>query len=330
MPEPVLTTGGRHSRRHFLSWPLSIPLSLPTLLPLSRPLALGLSGTLLGGCALDTDHDHTGADAPSSAALPRQPRTAWVFSSGGPRGFVHVGVLKALHELGHTPDLIVGASAGALLGVLRAAGLTGPELERMALDLQPLTLARLAGWGRESGERFSGSAVADLVREQLRLRGLSGRLEDLPVMTVCVARLASQNTTVAFNRGDAGLAVQAASAIPGQLVPVRIRGQLHDDADSLLPLPVRLARQLGASRILAVDASAHEDRAPAAALQRYRAGDLRKRALTRPDAQAADVLLHPDFGYWVNLSQAFRERAILAGYRETLAAAARIQALHAI
>ena len=278
---------------------------------------------------MDTDRDHRGDDAPSSAALPRQPRTAWVFSSGGPRGFVHVGVLKALHELGVAPDLIVGASAGALLGVLRASGLTGPELERLALDLQPLALARLAGWGREGGERFSGSAVADLVREQLRTRGLSGRLEDLSVMTVCVARVVGPNTTVAFSRGDAGLAVQAASAIPGQFVPVRIRGQLHDDADSLLPLPVRLARQLGATRVLAVDASAHEDRAPAGA-KRYRAGDLRKRALTQPDAQAADLLLHPDFGYWVNLSQEFRERAMLAGYRETMAAAARIQALHAI
>lgn len=308
-----MTTDGTAQRRRFLSWPLT----------------LALPSTLLGGCALDTDRDHTGADAPSSAALPRQPRTAWVFSSGGPRGFVHVGVLKALHEMGLTPDLIVGASAGALLGVLRASGLTGPELERLALDLQPLALARLAGWGRDGGERFSGSAVADLVREQLRLRGLSGRLEDLPVMTVCVARQATQNTTVAFSRGDAGLAVQASSAIPGQFVPVRIRGQLHDDADSLLPLPVRLARQLGASRVLAVDASAHEDRAPPTAQQRYRAGDLRKRALTRPDAQSADVLLHPDFGYWVNLSQEFRERAILAGYRETIAAAPRILALHA-
>ena len=296
---------------------------------LALPLTLALSSALSGGCALDVDRDHAGDDAPASAAVPRPPRNAWVFSSGGPRGFVHVGVLKALHELGHTPDLIVGASAGALLGVLRASGLTGAELERLALDLQPLTLARLAGWGREGGERFSGSAVADLVRDQLHARGLSGRLEDLPVMAVCVARSVSHNTPVAFSRGDAGLAVQAAAAISGQFVPVRIRGQLHDDADPLMPLPVRLARQLGATRVLAVDASAHEDRAPAAA-QRYRTGDLLKRSLTRPDAQAADVLLHPDFGYWVNLSQEFRERAILAGYRETMAAAARIQALHAV
>ena len=60
----------------------------------------------------------------------------------------------------------------------------------------------------------------------------------------------------------------------------------------------------------------------------YRDGDLRKRALTQPDAQLADVLLHPDFGYWVSLSREFRERAIAAGYQATLADAARLRALH--
>jgi len=295
-------------------------------LPLAWPLAAAAG---LAACSLDTDRDHQGDNAPARAPLPRKPRVAWVLSSGGPRGFVHVGVLKALHELGLAPDLIVGASVGALLGVLRAGCLSGAELERLALDLQPLALARLAGWGQPGGERLSGSAVAELVRDQLQARGLSGRLQDLPLMAVCVALRVADDTVVGFNTGDAGVAVQAAAAIPGQFVPVRIRGQLHMDADGVMPLPVRLARRLGATRVLAVDASAHENRAPAGA-DRYRAGDLRKRALTRPDAEQADVLLHPDFGYWVNLSQEFRERALRAGYRETMAAAAAIKAMHAI
>ena len=79
--------------------------------------------------------------------------------------------------------------------------------------------------------------------------------------------------------------------------------------------------------MLAVDASAHEDRAPEAA-QRFRQGDLRKRGLIRPDADRADILLHPDFGYWVNISREFRERAIEAGYRDTLSQAVRLRALH--
>ena len=63
--------------------------------------------------------------------------------------------------------------------------------------------------------------------------------------------------------------------------------------------------------------------------QRYREGDLRKRALTAPDAALAGVLLHPDFGYWVSMSEAFRRRAIDAGYTATLAVAPALRALHA-
>ena len=293
----------------------------------TAPLLLPLLGS---GCAVNTDRDHSGADAPSSSTLPRTPRVAWVFSSGGPRGFVHVGVLKALDELGLAPDLLMGASVGALVSVLRAGGMRGTELESLALELSPLKLARVARWFGGEGERLSGAAIADLVHEQLHAKGQTSQLEKLPLMAACVAQRLQPGggTTVVFNCGDAGLAVQAAAAIEGQFTPVRIRGQRHVDADPYMPLPVRLARQLGAQRVLAVDASAHEDQAPPGA-ERYRQGDQRKRANTRPDADAADLLLHPKFGYWVSLSQEFRQRAIDAGYRETLAQADRLRALHA-
>jgi NTE family protein len=145
---------------------------------------------------------------------------------------------------------------------------------------------------------------------------------------VCAAQRLRDGVVVGFTRGSAGLAVQASAAIEGQLAPLTIRRERYADADQRMPLPVRLARALGAAQVLAVDASAHEDRAPERA-RGYRDGDLRKRALTQPDALLADVLLHPDFGYWVSLSREFRETAIAAGYRATLADAARLRALHA-
>ena len=288
-----------------------------------RRQVLAAAGALMctAACTIDPDQDHAGADAPSSGPLPNAPRVAWVFSSGGPRGFVHVGVLKALDELALLPDLIVGASVGALVGVLRASGMPAREIVALALDLQPLQMARVALTG---DERLSGSSLRDLVRERVTPR----LLERLPIPMVCVTRRLADDTVVGFNRGDAGVAVQASAAIEGQFTPVRIRGQRHTDADRRMPLPVRLARALGATRVLAVDASAHEDRPPPGA-ERFRHGDLQKRALTQPDAALADVLLHPDFGYWVNLSREFRERAIEAGYRATLANADRLRALHA-
>lgn len=282
---------------------------------------IGAAAATVAGCSFAPDADHDGADAPRAVPLPHRPQIAWVLSSGGPRGFVHVGVLKALDELNLEPDLIVGASVGALVGCLRASGVPGAEIEALALDLQPTNMARLAIW---SDQRFSGAPVAELVRRHSRQR----LLEEMPVPMACVATRRRDGTVVAFTAGDAGVAVQASAAIEGQFTPVRIRGEPHVDADWFAPLPVRLARALGARHVLAVDASVHVERAPPGA-ERYRDGDLRKRALVQPDAQQADLLLHPDFGYWVSFSREFRERAIAAGYRATMEQAARLRALHA-
>jgi NTE family protein len=78
----------------------------------------------------------------------------------------------------------------------------------------------------------------------------------------------------------------------------------------------------------AIEGCAHLDRASPGA-ERYRASDLCKQALVNADAAQADHLLKPDFGHWVSLSRGFRERAIEAGYRETLAQAAALRGLHA-
>ena len=284
-------------------------------------LSASIGASLFGGCTLSPDEDHAGADAPRAVPLVRPVRTAWVFSSGGPRGFVHVGVVKAMSEMGLAPDLLVGASVGAVVAVMVGCGKPARDIERMALDLKPLSLGRIAIGGNM---RLSGSAISDMVRSEVD--GLL--LERMRTPVVCVAARLSDGRLMGFNAGDAGVAVQASCAIEGQFTPVRIRGEQYVDADLYQPLPVRLARQLGATRILAVDASAHEERAPAGS-ERYRPGDLRKRALTAPDARAADVTLHPEFGYYVNLSRDYRELAIAAGYRTTMASARQLTALHA-
>jgi len=287
---------------------------------LKRRHLLVFGGFALAGCTLQADRDHAGPDAPSAQPIIRPVRVAWVFSSGGPRGFVHVGVIKALEALGLLPDLIVGASAGALVGSLYAAGVRAAELEMLAMDLQPLSLARFAVG---STEWLSGGGVAEMVRAHCPV----GLLENMPVAMACVAQRRSDGAPVAFTAGDVGLAVQACVAVQGQFAPVRIRGQQYLDADWTTPLPVRVARALGAQRVLGVDASAFADRAPPGA-ESFRDSDLRKQALVRADAAYADLVLKPDIGYWASLSREYRERLITAGYRETIAQAKVLRGLH--
>jgi NTE family protein len=281
--------------------------------------ALGVaSGAAL---AIDGAPVHEGAGLPAAAPLPGPLRVAWVFSSGGPRGFVHVGVLKALQALGLQADLVAGASVGAWVAVLHGAGLRAAEIEALALELQPWQLFRLSLF---TPERFSGGPIARIVPRQAGVQ----QLQALRLPVACVAQRLPQREVVAFTQGHLGLAVQSATAIEGQIAPVRLNGQHYGDADLNMPLPVRLARTLGAQRVLAVDASAHEERAPPGTEQ-WREGDLLKRALTRPDAAAADLVLHPDTGYYAGISRAYRQACIDIGERETLARAEALRRLHA-
>lgn len=283
---------------------------------LAAPLAA------LGSCAWMQDVDHDGEHAPASLPLNRTFRTAWVFSSGGPRGFAHIGVLKALAEMGLRPDLLVGASIGSLAACLYAGGMTPTELERRALEFSTLDVVRLNLGG--SGPKLSGVGMVGMINEMLGQR----RLEQMQTPVAVVAMGQVSRELVGFTRGDAGVAVQASCAIEGSFAPVRVRGVTYVDPDLGAPMPVRLARALGAQRVLAVDVSAHEDKAPAGS-ERYRLGDMRKRALTEPDAKAATFTLHPEFSYYVNLSQAFREAAMRAGYEQTMAQAAVLRATFA-
>jgi NTE family protein len=247
-----------------------------------------------------------------------------VFSSGGPRGFVHIGVIKALEELGLKPDLIVGGSAGALVGALYASGIRSAKLEALALDLGLLEVGRLAMLGEG---KFDGAPIATQVTEQILAQTGQPTIEKLPIRFAAVAIEKVSRKPIIFNAGHAGLAVQASSAIEGMFTPVRIRGVQYIDADLVMPMPVRLARAMGAVKVLAIDASAHEDKAPAGSA-RFKEGDLRKRALTLPDTLSADVSLQPDFGYYVNTSKEFRLRCINAGYEQTMAKAQVLRALH--
>ncbi len=276
------------------------------------------------GCAINPNYDHNGVDAPVTDSLDAssiQQPAAWalVLGSGGPRGFVHIGVLKALDEIGVCAPMIVGASVGSIVGALYANGKSAREIEELALSLSVARFTRVNLGGKE---RLAGSAVADFVSEQTQ----NHPLETFKTRFHAVAVRADDRQPVSFGRGDAGVAVQASCAIEGTFSPVTIRGKRYHDPDLVTAVPVRLARRLGAKRILSVDCSAHEDKAPPEAA-RYKESDLRKRMLTLADVKESDLNLHPFFGYWVSISEEFRRRAILGGYRATLEKADLIQKL---
>jgi NTE family protein len=267
--------------------------------------ALAFAGLLLGACGTGPD-SYEGADAPTFL----QPRfaankavVALVLGGGGRRGFAHVGALKALDAAGIRPDLVVGTSVGALIGGLYASGLTGAELEQLALAL---SLREFVTYVPLDGVRLRGGALADYVNRQA-----GGRpIEKLPLAFAAVAARASDNAAAIFNRGNLGVAVRASAALVEVKAKTRINGIEYIDGEHAAIVPIRIARSLGARVVIAVDISAHIDKTPAAVPEEWRIRDRERRATIAKEAPLADVFIHPDIGYYAGTSTDYRRRVI--------------------
>ena len=74
----------------------------------------------LGGCAVAPK-----VEAPPASEIPVRPKPApkiaLALGGGAARGFAHVGVIKALEAQGIYPDIVVGTSAGSVVGALYAS-----------------------------------------------------------------------------------------------------------------------------------------------------------------------------------------------------------------
>jgi NTE family protein len=74
--------------------------------------------------------------APVAVAEASRPTVGLVLGGGGLRGFAHVGVLRALEEAGIKPEIVVGTSAGAVVGAAYASGMTSAQIESAARNVR--------------------------------------------------------------------------------------------------------------------------------------------------------------------------------------------------
>lgn len=204
-------------------------------------------------------------EAPADASLALQPRpldrvqplgglltgsenptVALVLGGGGLRGYAHIGVLRALEEAGIRPDIVVGTSAGALVGAIYASGATPVQIEQAARELD---VAGLIDWTLDSRGLMRGEHIAQWVETATHGRSI----ESFPIRFGAVATDLRSGEAVLLDAGRPGDAVRASAAVPGTTVPIPYRGgHLIDGGVSSL-VPVRFARALGADLIIAVD-----------------------------------------------------------------------------
>ncbi len=164
----------------------------------------------------------------------------------------HVTVLRVL-ESAHVPiDIIVGTSAGAIVGALYAAGKSPEEIQRLAR-----TWSAHKWFGRDTTGMglFSTGGIRRVIDSAL---GEDTHIEDLPRKFACVAVDIESRKQVVFQSGPVSDAVCASAAYPGLFAPVRIANCYYFDGGVLNPVPFDVARQLGADRVIASDLGVQE------------------------------------------------------------------------
>lgn len=176
----------------------------------------------------------------------KKPVIALVLGSGGARGYAHIGVIEALEQHGIQPDFIVGTSAGSIVGSIYASGKSAVELRQIALDMK---VGDVRDFKIGMKGFFDGQKVQDYVNKQVS----EVPLEKMKIPMYVVATELQNGQRTVFNHGNTGQAVRASVSIPSMFIPTIIQGKEYVDGGLVSPVPVDIAKELGADVVIAVD-----------------------------------------------------------------------------
>ena len=175
-----------------------------------------------------------------------------VFGAGGARGFAHLGVYKALLELGITIDWVGGASIGSIFG------------SPIASDWDYDKAYRIARHSFVKVKPFSDYTLplAALIRGRRMEREIQAnqhyQIEDMPIPFFCVSSILDSGELQLHEHGLLSAALRASASLPGVLPPAVINKRLIIDGAVLNSLPVDIMLQKPVGKIIAVDLSSYK------------------------------------------------------------------------
>jgi NTE family protein len=218
---------------------------------------------------------------PSLAGLlPPKLHVGVALGGGAARALAHIGVLKVLAQAEIPIHVVTGCSLGAITGGCYASSLDALEVERSvlgylegeafqkkALDLfraprdqvNRFSLMRFLKQGIYYGRILFHPSFFTMGEFERAIAGVvpDTRIEDLKIPFACNAAHLYTGRESVFESGPLRPALMASSAIPGIFPPVVIGEDAYIDGGWVDPIPVRLAHQLGADFVIAVDVSYH-------------------------------------------------------------------------
>ncbi|WOE32723.1 MULTISPECIES: patatin-like phospholipase family protein [unclassified Acinetobacter] len=219
----------------------------------------------------------------------QRPIVALVLGSGGARGYAHIGVIDILEKSGIQPDFIVGTSAGSIVGSLYASGKSAQQLKDIALamkvnDVRDLTF-NLKGF-------FEGRKVENYINQKVNHQ----QLQELKIPMYVVATELKEGRKTVFNYGNTGQAVRASISIPSMFIPTQIGHEEYVDGGLVSPVPVDVARRLGADIIIAVDILAQPEYTSTTNIWGLfnQNINIMQKNIADNELQYADIIIRPD------------------------------------
>ncbi|MDO4160879.1 MAG: patatin-like phospholipase family protein [Prevotellaceae bacterium] len=183
--------------------------------------------------------------------MDKRKHVSLVLSSGGARGYAHIGAIEELEAQGYDIKSVSGASMGALVGGLYAAG----KLSEVSKWMQSLSIRQifsLVDFSISMNHIVKGEKVMDALKEIVP----DVNIEDLPIPFRAVAADIKNHREVVFDKGSLYEAIRASISIPSFFRPVKSGEMVLIDGGVVNPLPLNRVVRSEGDILVAVNVSA--------------------------------------------------------------------------
>jgi NTE family protein len=165
---------------------------------------------------------------------------ALVLSSGGARGFAHIGAIKVLEQQGYNITSVAGTSMGALVGGIYATGRLN-EFEEWVRSLDRMEVLRLTDLTISNKGLVKGIKIIDRIKEIVPDR----KIEELPIPFCAIATDILSGSEKIFTEGGLYDAIRASISIPTVFQPFKIGGRYFIDGGVVNPVPINRVKRNG-------------------------------------------------------------------------------------
>ncbi len=252
----------------------------------------------------------------------KKPNIALVLSGAGSKGIVHAGVIAAFVDSNIPIDLIVGSSAGSLVGLLYADSKNVTKVKNILMNSDISDFLRFSPINHFfNATLFSHPADLNKFNAFLDKNIAAQNFEDLKIPLAVVTTDITNNKSQIYNSGKINPSVLASCAIPGLYQPVYFDGKYHVDGGVISPVPTTEAKLSNPQLVVAVNlvGKPPKEKIKGNLSMLYRATWITYYELSQTQTVNSDLQLIIDtskYDWLDNLSSEDKEKLYQEGYNE--------------